>query len=155
MSAIILYTSSSDRKKLQKALDKKGESDALLLKEPCSVISPVVQLRRSTLGKAWAQINYAYIPDFKRYYFVDDITALNDGLLELKLSVDVLMTYADSLLSLQLEIVRASSLNSKLYIDPEMPLQANKLLSYKKIGLFPESVSDSTNNYYLTVAGGN
>lgn len=150
-----LYTTNSDRKQLRKDLDKKGETDSALIKEPCSIINPVITLSRARLGKAWAAVNYVYIPDFKRYYFIDNIVALNDGLVEISMHIDVLMTYADSLVDLQLEIVRAASLNSKLYIDPEMPLQANKLLSYKKIGVFPESVGENTNNYYLTVAGGN
>lgn len=150
-----LIITNSDRKQLKKSIDKKAEITTMRIKEPCSVIKPIVQIDKSHVDKTWAQINYAYIPDFKRYYFIDNITLLNDGILELELSIDVLMTYAEDLLPLQLEIVRSSSLNSKLYIDPEMPLQANKLLSYKKIGLFPESVGEQTNNYYLTVAGGN
>lgn len=151
---ITLYTTSSDRKQLRKTLDNKGITVSAHMKEPCSLMNPVVTIQQASAGSSWAQLNYVYIPTFLRYYFIDNITVLNDGLLELSMHVDVLMTYADALSAQQLEIVRSSSLNSKLYIDPEMPLQANKLLSYKKIGVFPESVGANTNNYYLTVAGG-
>ena len=155
MSEIKLYNSNTDRKKLEKDLNNKiADIDTMQIKEPCSVINPVVIVSRSSVGKQWANVNYAYIPMFHRYYFVDNITLQHDGLLELALSVDVLMTYADDLKGQQLEVVRSSSLNSKLYIDPEMPMQANKLLSYKTLGLIPESVSASSKNYYLTVAGG-
>lgn len=38
--------------------------------------------------------NYAKIPDFdNRYYFIDDITIIRDGISQLRLRVDVLMSF--------------------------------------------------------------
>ena len=36
--------------------------------------------------------NYCYIPEFGRYYYIDDIISLRTGLWELSMSVDVLMS---------------------------------------------------------------
>lgn len=44
--------------------------------------------------------NYLYIPLFNRYYFVDNYTINNKKLVTLSLSVDVLMTYKDYILTL-------------------------------------------------------
>ena len=155
MSQIILYKTNSDRKQLVKRFESTiADIDTMLVKSPCSIINPTVQLSKAAVGDQWALVNYAYVPMFGRYYFVDDITVQNDGLLEMTLSIDVLHTYANQLKNLQLEIVRSSSLNSKMYIDPEMPIMAYKHLKPIQIGKIPESVSVSSKNYVLTVAGG-
>lgn len=150
MRTVTLYTNSSDRKVVNKNLEK-IYSVKCRLKEPCSILRPVVILTRSLVGAQWASANYAYIPAFNRYYFIDNITVLNGGLIQVEMSVDVLMTYAGNILDSQQEVVRSESLNSKMYIDTEMPLQANKIITPVIIGGFPDS---SGNNYYLTVAGG-
>lgn len=152
MSEIILYKNSSDRKKVKKDLSKIVEvTETFRIKEPSSIVNPVVTLSKNTVGTSWVTANYAYIPMFKRYYFIDDIVACNDGIIEFHLTVDPLMTYKDGLLSTKFEFVRAEALNSRLFIDPELPIQGNKLLTYKILGSIPESGS---NNYILTVAGG-
>ena len=150
MRTVTLYNNSSDRKQVRKNLQV-IYSVKCRLKEPCSILRPVVTLTRSEVGKEWASSNYAYIPAFNRYYFIDNITLLNGGLMQVEMSVDVLQTYADKILGSQQEVVRAQSLNSKMYIDTEMPLQANKIITPVIIGGFPNS---SSNNYYITVAGG-
>lgn len=150
MRTVTLYSNSSDRKVVNKNLEE-IYSVKCRLKEPCSILRPIVTLTRTSVGKRWASANYAYIPAFNRYYFIDNITLLNGGLMQIEMSVDVLQTYAEQILGSQQEVVRAQSLNSKMYIDPEMPLQANKLIDADIIGGFPDS---SGNNYFLTVAGG-
>lgn len=42
--------------------------------------------------------NYCYIPKFKRYYFIDNITIERNNLLNISLSEDVLMTYKTEIL---------------------------------------------------------
>ncbi len=160
---VTLYTCSCDRKKIDKtaALQNTTEiTDTFRIKEPCSILNPEIELAKSTVqsnGINIARLNYAYVERFKRYYFIDDIIFENDGLIRLKMSIDVLMSYANQILSSQQEVVRAESLNSRLYIDPERPLQSNKLLDVSDtqfIGNFPESIGENTNNYVMTVAGG-
>lgn len=38
-------------------------------------------------------VNYAYIPLFERYYYVDEIIQVRNNLSQLSMTVDVLMTY--------------------------------------------------------------
>lgn len=155
---ITLYKISCDRKQIDKSKswDKIVDiTETLIVKQPSSILNPVITLALSTIGaKNYAAVNYSYVPDWGRYYFVDDITLENNGILTLTLSVDVLMSYKDKILSSQQFIARAESLNSALYIDSERPIQANKKISVPDsvvLGIFPESTG---NNYVLTVAGG-
>lgn len=62
-----------------------------VLKEPCSVIAPEISLN---LGKTQnpTNLNYAYIPDFNRYYFVRDWT-YSAGLWIASLEVDALASW--------------------------------------------------------------
>lgn len=165
MSDIYFYVCSCDRKKIDKSNalavypsprvgNTNGGIHTFKVKTPCSIFNPEILIAAESIGKSYADINYAYVPAWGRYYFVDDIIAENDGLLRFTLSVDVLMTYHVNILNSQQFVVRAESLNSALYIDTEKPIQSNKLLSMLKLGTFPESISTTTNNYVLTVSGG-
>ena len=161
MSEITLYRCTCDRKKLIKYspsrhisfLNKIGETiDSFRIKEPSSIINPVILLSRATVGGDWASVNYAYIPSFNRYYFVDNITCEHDGLLELELHVDVLQSYYSQLLNTQFEVARSESLNDPYYVDPELALQLRRVIYYRKIGSVPQSAIG--NKYALTVSGG-
>ena len=167
MSDIYFYKCNCDRKKVDKSgsLDtipaptsanpNGGITDTFIFKQPCSVFNPEVLIAKETLAKAnFSQINYAYIPSLGRYYFVDDITMENDGILRFSMSVDVLMTYRTQILKSKQFVARSQSLDSRLYIDSERPIQANKLIKPNDacvLGLFPQSTG---NNYVMTVAGG-
>lgn len=59
------------------------------LKEPCSVMNPVINIQEIPTQNAPCVYTYAWIPDFYRYYFVKD-WVWNDGLWTVHLEVDVL-----------------------------------------------------------------
>ena len=63
------------------------------LKEPCSVLHPVFQIKRGAIDAVPDPYNYAYIAVFGRYYFVTDVT-WNNPFWEYRLEVDVLASYA-------------------------------------------------------------
>ena len=68
--------------------DIKGES---------SIINPVLILK---YNEKIFESNYIYIPTWKRYYFIDDVRVLTGGRVEVSLSVDVLESFKDSILEL-------------------------------------------------------
>lgn len=163
MSDIYLYRYNCDRKKIVKhAPDDLKTSflseiskitETFRIKEPSSIINPVVTVSKSSVGKDWASVNYAYIPMFKRYYFVDNITCLHDNLLQLDMHVDVLQSYYSQLLNTTFEIARSESINSEYYIDTEKALLQRRIVTYKKIGSITQSAAN-TKKYFITVAGG-
>lgn len=89
---IKLYKTSSPRKKLVKDLTD-GITLTGTLRAQSSVMSPSFQIQNvQVIG-----YNYCYIPDFERYYYINDINALRANLFELSLGIDVLMTYAEEI----------------------------------------------------------
>ena len=62
------------------------------LKEPCSVMNPVINIQDIPIQNSPSVMTYAYISVFERYYFVKDWT-WNDGLWAVSLEEDVLATW--------------------------------------------------------------
>ena len=61
------------------------------LKDDCGIINPVLEISLP-MSENPSQLNYAYIPDFYRFYFVNDWT-FSGGVWLASLNVDVLATY--------------------------------------------------------------
>lgn len=91
---IIFYTG-FDKKRNSCKVPAAGATSRTLtgtLKEPCSVMNPVVLVKRPTGDGVPDDYNYAYIAVFMRYYFVRDVT-WNNGMWEISMEVDVLASH--------------------------------------------------------------
>lgn len=77
-----------------------------------TVESPVVEVQAAV-----TEGNYAYIPDFARYYWIRKKTVIRRDLTELQLESDPLMTFAGQILDLPI-IARRSSLETNVETDP-------------------------------------
>lgn len=162
---VTLYSCKCDRKVVnKKPYIGQGVkiTDTFRIKEPCSMAHPVIMLSTSTVRYndrlQLNNVNYSYVELFQRYYFIDDIIFLNDGLLEMHLTVDVLYTYMDDILGSQQEVVRSESINTPQYVDNERPIFFDRWLdasASEVFGMVPEDQGQGSVNYYLTVAGGN
>lgn len=64
----------------------------IIIKRSIDIINPVFVLT-DPQNAGFAGINYLYLPDLRRYYFVDSIENVADNLWALKCSCDVLETY--------------------------------------------------------------
>lgn len=86
-----------------------------VLKEPCSIESPVVQIARLTSDASPAQYTYAYISDFSRYYFVDD-WIWNTGRWECHMTEDYLASWKTQIGNITAYVTRAAS-DSNEYVQ--------------------------------------
>ena len=87
------------------------------LKAPCSVLKPVLELYDSSLsthGSDVIKCNYAYIPDFHRYYYITNWT-FDGNCLICSLEVDVLATYKTEIKASQQYVLRSGS-NYSIYV---------------------------------------
>lgn len=91
------------------------------LQDNCDMINPVILFN---LDNNILVYNYCYISAFQRYYFIDSVNIIN-GMMEIKLHVDVLMSYKTDILQSTATITRANSGNN--YIPDSMILQTKKI----------------------------
>ena len=85
---IDLYINSSENNRVNKVLSNKFEMSGTLRGET-NVINPEILIEHTNP----TGYNYAYIPEFKRYYFINEFTSVRNGLWRVRLAVDVLKTY--------------------------------------------------------------
>lgn len=143
-----LMNTSADKRYLNKStsLVKKVTCK---IKEGTSIINPTIiigKLSASSIKKC----NYAYISEFGRYYFINDIIETTASQLEISMHVDVLKTYASQICSISTLILRQENVYSPYYEDKEALVRVNRFREKKNIG----TVGGSDTNYYLTINNG-
>lgn len=87
------------------------------IKSPSSLINPLIELHSNTNPVAY---NYAYIPEFRRYFFVSD-WRYDRGLWFANLSVDVLATYKPYIGDTNMYITRSSAEYDPYIADTTYP----------------------------------
>ena len=90
-----------------------------ILKDGCGIIDPTIKLDIG-LASNPSGFNYAYIPDFNRYYFINE-WYFEDRLWTAMLKVDVLATYKSAIGSASLYVLRAHSDHDGRVIDTLYP----------------------------------
>jgi hypothetical protein len=117
-----------------------------ILKDPVDIEKPRIIL--DTFN--YSNVNYVYIPEFNRSYFITDITNLTGGRVELALDVDVLESFKSSILSLSAIIEKQQNTGNKYFNDGSFNVLASEFVqSYN----FPEGFSDSGEFILITCGG--
>ena len=88
---IKLYHNDSDKRTVSKTLSNEGSLAGATIIDDTSILAPRLKVRDN--GIIMVQYNYCYIADFKRYYYITDISVSN-GYIYIDCKVDVLMSYA-------------------------------------------------------------
>lgn len=146
----IFYSSSAEKNRLDKTtyLSDATEVD-ILLKENCGMLTPTLIIAANVVNK-----NYVYIPLFARYYFITNITRLDNNRIEIACKCDVLMSFKEDILKLKVIATRSTDKYNAFLKDYSIALQNNNFVITKKISenLFKSNllnVNDYT--YALTV----
>lgn len=146
---ISLYVTTDDKRKVYKTLSTVVKDVNCQFFDNCSVLAPSVLL---DFNENYLRCNYVYVNNFKRYYYVDNITVLKGNHIQLNCTVDVLRSNADAISKLNCTIVRtAQNGKQQLYLDDGK----FKVLNFPRIQTkkFPNSLSKSQ-SYVMTIAGG-
>ena len=153
MIKVKFYNSPDDRKKIKKNLDG-AITDFIecVLKENCSILEPAIRVSMAAVGDQYAKANYAYIPEFGRYYFVGVPIVEPGQAITYNLEVDPLMSYWSQLKNTQFEIARAEKEGNNYFIDTERAIQNRKVVQYEVLGHIPQA--QTGNKFAITVAGG-
>ena len=141
---IELYTNNSEVEKLVKDLTTLQTLEGTL-RESTSILNPTIKIEGLTNIE---KINYMYIPEFGRYYFVNDIRSIRNNLFEVSAHVDVLMTYAEEIKQ-QIAVIRRQENVWNTYLDDgTFKAYQNPVIVTK---LFPNGFND--NSFVLALSG--
>lgn len=111
----------------------------ITLKNDCDLVNPYVVLK---LDDVLSLSNYAYIPKFKRYYFITGIEILSKTLMAVSMHVDVLESFKSDILAGTVHITESS--NTDNYYPKELDsltsVTSHKFISNKELVLNPSKV---------------
>lgn len=143
---LTLYVNVSEKNKLTKSLTNELHLTGNLRNES-SVTDPVILLQVDNP----TTYNYVYIPQFNRYYFITDMVSVRTGLWQLKLHVDVLMSFNTQIGELRVVLSDTEKEGATNYISGD-PWITN-VKDTTNILVFPKKLLDS-GEYILITAGG-
>ena len=143
---VILYYNSSDNRDLNKTL-LNGFTLSGTLRESSSIIKPTIKMQASNI----LRYNYAYIPEFNRYYFITDVTTDRQNIQTVSFYVDPLMSFRGDINVLKAVIDKQSlPSNGDEYIDDASLVTNN--LTFNTVYNFSEGFNDN-GEYILITAG--
>lgn len=96
-----------------------GTSRNITLKGGCSIINPVLIMKREDYNHRW---NYAYIPDFERYYFINDTVFVN-AVVEVHCNVDYMASWKSGIGASTQYVIRSASAFDGDVVDNLYPIK--------------------------------
>lgn len=87
-----IYNNKSNKNIVNKKIEEVQEI-SFNFKDDSDITNPILILQSYKSG------NYCFIPELKRYYFIDKIELMNGGFYKLYLEIDVLMSYKDEIMN--------------------------------------------------------
>jgi hypothetical protein len=143
---IVLYQNLSERQAVTKDL-RNGFQLMGSLRNETSVIKPNILIEATNPSG----FNYCYISEFGRYYFIDDMTCIRTNLWRIECSVDVLMSFRDAILNLNVIVSDDTSPDKERYMQGDQWQTTVKTKT--DIVNFPSGLLDS-GQFILITAGG-
>ena len=145
--SIKLYKTASDKRAVNKALTSAMDATAEIWGD-CDLLSPSLVLN-VTPG-----INFNYLqildsPFNGRYYFVDNITIMQNGIVRVPCSIDVLMSHKSDIKKETAILARQTNLSNLYFNDPDLPIENRNNVSFKQ---FPNGLENKA-YYYLLIGG--
>ena len=140
---ILLYKTTNANNDLNKTISDKVELVGAL-REASSVIAPSILIQSNPIG-----YNYAYIPEFGRYYYIKNITAFRKGAYIVDLKCDVLMSFKEEILNMSGIVSRLTDGDDYATRD----IKTKCLETHRRLD-FPETPFTRNGSYILISKGG-
>lgn len=141
-----LFVNNSEKNKLDKSLSNELKFNGKL-REESSVVNPSIMIQTTNPSG----YNYAYIPEFNRYYFITDMVSVRTGIWEISMHVDVLMSFKDGIKNTSIILSDTETTGQTNYMSGEQ--WATEVKNTTTIKMFPHSLP-TTGKYILITAGG-
>ena len=156
MFTIRMYQFNKKINSTKKPIESSGTAFNCEMKSSSSILFPVIELRSANNGKDIPLYNYAFIPAFNRYYWIDDI-AYDIGVWTLSLHCDALASFQYDILQSTQYIIRSSyesddSIADTFYISTEANYNNEYVqIDYAGVGGDPDYVhTKNPNNSYTS-----
>ena len=151
---IKIYKTNDDNRVVNKSLELLKIKN-VVLKENVDIMSPTIILK---YDKAlFENMNYFYIPEYNRYYYLQSKKCLDALHYSITLKVDVLMSFKESFINTPMLINRTSNKSkSNLELaDSNIQSSAQKIVITEKIASDVFNVNEYSHcKYLLNVIGG-
>lgn len=145
---IVLCHTNSENNVIGKSINTVSNKTAVI-KGTISKENPILLLSYNIIQN---NINYIYIPEYNRYYFIIDIIDLTGGRYEIHCKVDVLESFKDSILKLYCIIDKQANLGLvDKYINDGSYIATCR--EFVKIHEYPTGFNDN-GVFVLICAGG-
>lgn len=143
-----LYQNKSSNIRIDKDLTHLHTYDCII-KDRTSIMNPIIKLKATDINVTKG--NYGYIPKFKRFYYVTNVTNINLDMWEIELKCDVLMSFRDDIIDHKV-IFNHSESTYNLYLnDGSLQMDSRPKITWNK---FPNSLTEDC-TYVLILAGNN
>lgn len=148
---VVFYKSTADNRRLDKTTAiHKLYGVVAHLKETTSILNPTFIIANNPKLNL-SQVNYMYVPELGRYYFITDIATMTSNRLAITGHVDVLMTYKDAISAKKCLIERSEDKYNPYIVDDELKVRTEREYQVVTLGSF----GAPTGSYFaLTVNGG-
>lgn len=140
---ILLYKTTNANNDLNKTISDKVELVGAL-RDASSIIAPSILIQSNPIG-----YNYAYIPEFGRYYYIKNTTAFRKGAYIIDLKCDVLMSFKDEILNMSGIVSRLTT--GSPYVQRDVLCKVTE--THKRID-FPATPFTRNGTYILIAKGG-
>ena len=140
------YFCNSDSRVINKKLVG-GQTFHGQVRDAVDIMAPVLRFDTNEI----LPYNYAYIPEFNRYYYVTDRNAFREGLFDVTFSVDVLVSFAMDIAQLVVVADKQSmEENGDEYIDDSSLVAENVM--FQTVYNYPNGFNDN-GEFILITAG--
>lgn len=122
---ITFYEINTPTNQLVKPLENGVEVEGAL-RDSASILTPSFNIE----AKITPVYNYCFIPSFNRYYFITDITRVNNNIVRIECKVDVLMSFANDIknsLAKAKQAINANNYYNKAEIGVEVRTTETKI----------------------------
>ena len=140
---ILLYKTKNANNDLNKTISDKVELVGAL-RDMSSIIAPSILIQSNPIG-----YNYAYIPEFGRYYYIKNNIAFRKSAFILELKCDVLMSFKEEILNMSGIVSRLTDGDDYATRD----IKTKCLETHRRLD-FPETPFTRNGSYILISKGG-
>jgi hypothetical protein len=143
-----LYQNKSSNIRIDKELTHLHTYDCII-KDATSIMTPTIKLKANDTNVTKG--NYGYIPKFKRFYYVTNVTNINLDMWEIELKCDVLMSFRDDIIDHKVIFNHSESAYNLYLNDGSLQMDSRPKITWNK---FPNSLTEDC-TYVLILAGNN